>query len=1233
MKKNAFYTDAPKLWCPPKLLLIMKLSTFIMIISIVQVSAKGFGQKINLDLKDMPLAKVVKAIERQSGYVFLFDAKDLRNENTSIKVINGSIEQATEALLKGKSFSYKIVGKNVIVQKNEKSVLGKITDFFVQDSVTYKGTVFDETGKPLPGATVRVKGSNKGAVTTELGNFSIYGPAKGIIVASYLGYVTKEINVIAADANRGLKITLSSVATGLGEVTIVSTGYQDLPKERATGSFELINKEQLQHSTDPNLLKRLEGITTSFDFRNDIVPINSSRGIAPSPLANLTIRGKNTLNVMNLLNAGDPVRANIGLNLSGQPLVVIDGIASAYSIDQINPNDVENITILKDAASASIWGSRAANGVIVIKTKKGNFQSPLQVSFNSNLTVSEKLNLFYQKTMSTSDYIDAQMFLYNKKYDPNNPNAFLGDPSILVAQMAISPVANIMNQQKRGQITAIQAQAQLDALRNNDIRNDYTKYMLREPVNQSYSLGLSGGTKTIAWRLSGAYDKSLNNTINSGSNRTTANYVISIKPIPKLDIQAGLTYSQSNTNNQSNFDQIRAGNINTNFYPYTKLAGDQGEPLVVPRTYTPQFLNLLATTYGNKILDYQYKPLEDINEGYYKTKVQNVNINLVVNYQIIPSLSANVTFNENVGYNKSSDLKTQESWYMRDLINRFTNGNNLNKNLPLGAQYVETKVETNNQTLRGLLNFNETWNEKHNLTAIAGMDVSDNYGLLNTNGYYGYDPSTMRFTNNIDYKNIQQLLFADPVSGAGFGRISPINAIADTKVRTISYFSNAAYTFDKKYTLSASLRRDMSSLFGIGGDDGGTPFYSVGGSWSINNEKFYQISWLPYLKLRATYGYNGNVNPATAAVPILNFIPASQVSSSGNLLEYEYANNPTNSKLRPEKTGVFNLGLDFGFKNNRISGSLEYFIKTTKDLLTTNRSDPSTGFNTLFSNAGNLRGSGIDLNLNSLNLNAGSFRWNSNFLFSYNRVKITSIYSQIPFDAGSVTLNVVGVRPPGYDLSGIFAFKWAGLDPNTGDPRSYLNDNVVSISNTAAGDAAFNALQIAPVNTLRYFGSGTPTYYGSFRNTFSYKSFSLSANLQYKLGYWFRRPSTEEVFYNLLVDNDAIQGAEYANRWQKSGDEKFTNVPSFTYPVVSAYRDQLYQYSEINVLKADHIRLQEINLSYTFQKKTWVLKNLRIYGNVSNLGIIWKANKLGLDPDSFDYPIPRTYSFGLSANF
>lgn len=374
--------------------------------------------------------------------------------------------------------------------------------------VLYHGTVFDENGQRLLGATIKVKGRKNVSRTTPEGNFFIEGPARATLIISYVGYINKEIGVTAADKNSILKITMAPNSKQLGEVNIVSTGYQDKSKESATGAFELVTKEQLQHSNDPNILKRLDGITTSLDFRTNSItnPTNSSAGsFGTSPLANLTIRGKNTLNVFNTPD-----------NTSGQPLVVIDGIASAYSVDQVSPDDVESITILKDAASASIWGSRAANGVIVIKTKRGSYSRPTRVSFNTNIDVTEKMDLFYRKLMSTSDYVDAQMFAYNNLF---KGTATLPAFSATQARAVVSPVAEIMNQMKTGAITAAQGKVQLDALRGNDIRNDMEKYLIRPAVSQNYSLAIDGGSKQVAYRLSGSYNNNLNNTKYSSSDR------------------------------------------------------------------------------------------------------------------------------------------------------------------------------------------------------------------------------------------------------------------------------------------------------------------------------------------------------------------------------------------------------------------------------------------------------------------------------------------------------------------------------------------------------------------------------------------------------------------------------------------------------------------------------------------------------------------------------------------
>ncbi|MCX2486790.1 SusC/RagA family TonB-linked outer membrane protein, partial [Pedobacter sp. MR2016-24] len=1044
---------------------------------------------------------------------------------------------------------------------HSRNIIHKVYPISNQDSLTYSGKVLDENGQPLIGATISVKGTNKRSITNTSGSFIITGSNRGTLVFSYIGYLTQELT-LAGQISKNFEIKMVPGQNQLGEVNIVSTGYQDIPKERATGSFEVVTKEQLQHSTDPNLIRRLEGITTSMNFNNQLVPNNSANynsgfgytgltGVAArSPLANLTIRGRNTLNV-----------GNTPSNTSGQVLVVIDGIATPYSVDQIDPNDVESITVLKDAAAASIWGSRAANGVIVIKSKRGVFQKPLTISFNGNFNVSEKIDLFYKDYMSTSDFIDAQIFQFNAA------GTSVSNPNIRLAQYLISPVAEILNDQKQGRISSAEAKIRIDALRNNDLRNDLTKYILRPSLSQNYSLSLDGGTKKLAYRLSVGANKTHNNTKTSGADRINLNYNNTYRPIRNLELQANLTFSHSTTNDQSPNSSISAESTGY-YFPYTKLADENGSPLTIPFRYTPAFLNLLSSTYKEKIPDLTMKPLEDIKQSYIKTKSNIFNLNLGANYALTDILSATLNYNYSRGYSEQNMLDGVNSFYMRDLVAKFTSRTTLVQNIPAGARYSPTIVEANNQTIRGQLNLNKNWKNEHTLSAIAGMDITQNYSFSRANQYYGYNESTLRNQTNINYASTVTLLFGDPASGLGSSRIPTIaNGLSDVKIRTFSAFSNIAYTYKNKYTLSGSIREDFSSEFGYGRDRPAKPFFSVGASWNIANENFYSLDILPRLQFRSTFGYNGNVNPSVISRATIG------LSSSSNFdTNLFYATTidqfgATNRNLRPEKTAILNVGLDFGFKNNKVSGSLEYYDKKTTDLLTNGQLDPTTGFSVLTFNTASLHGWGTDLNLNSINLQRGLFNWTTNFLLSYNRVKVTKLYGTSSTSAGQVVNIALSSFNEGADLSRLFAYRWAGLDPLTGDPRGYIDGQPAAISSTSEGLANLQAIRNAPSSTAKYFGSSVPVYFGSLRNTFGYGQLSLSFNLLYKLGYYFRRPQSDIVNYSNLFQDNMLQGIEYTRRWQKPGDELITNVPSFTYPT-SQDRDQFYYNSEINVQKA-----------------------------------------------------------------
>jgi TonB-linked SusC/RagA family outer membrane protein len=1220
-----------------KIRLIMRLTTVILIVSIMQASASGYAQKITLSEKKATLKQLFIKIQDQSDYDFIYTKQLLNNAKPiDINVKAMDLKDVLEYIFKNQPLSYTIDEKTVIIKAQEKSLLDRLTALFV--NIDIEGQVLNENGLPLQRASVRIEGSTKSTLTAVDGKFYLKNvSAEGRLIVSYIGYGTDTVDI---KGKTNLSIKLVPVANMMDNVSIVSTGYQNIPKERATGSFEVITKEQLQHSTDPNLIRRLEGITNSMDFRNDLRPVNSSNPNASrSPLANLTIRGKNTLN--------ESENADLNGNYSGQVLVVIDGIASPYSIDQINPLDVESISVLKDAAAASIWGSRAANGVIVITTKKGRYSSPTRISFNTSVNIAEKIDLFYNKTMSISDLIDAQIQQFT------NANTPLPALSIdrLYGQEPVSPVAEILDAWKnKGTLSEDQATAQLNALRGNDIRRDYNKYFLRNAVNQNYSLSLDGGSERFKYRLSGGYDKGINNTQNSGSDRLTIGYNAGIKPLKNLELQGTINYTVRNNKEQAAENRI-TGITGAPFYAYSRMSDDEGNPLELSKMYRQGFADLFERTYPSQFLSWRYKPLEDINEGYNNLKDQNLNFDFSANYKVANGLSIQATYNYNTGRIEDNTLYRQNSFYMRNKINYFTTslastdprtGNSVTpyvRQLPLGGQFNTDLTKSSNQTLRGQINYDKNWNDKHQVSAIAGMDVNQNYKILRGDGYYGYDENTLHSENKLDYKTMIPIVFAEDFSGYNGEYIANLNTgFRETKLRTVSWYANAAYTYDRRYTLSASIRKDISSEFGDGTNTGGTPYYSFGGSWNINNEPFYHSELFPVLSLKSTFGYNGNVNPRVISKSTIIYSSVFGLPPGENNLPYAYTDpsgSVSNRLLRPEKTGVWNVGVDFGMKGNRISGSLQYYIKSTSDLLDYGNLDPSTGYSFAIYNIGNLKGKGIDFALNSVNIKDAKLSWNTNLLMSYNRVKVTKLFGNSASSAGQVVGNSAGTFNEGYDLSRVFGYEWAGLNPTTGDPQGYVNGVPVSISNSAEGNEAYNSIQNAPITSLKYFGSGVPVLYGALRNTFNYAAFSVSINLQYKLGYYVRRPKAQVVNYGALYNvNAVLQGEEYNNRWQQSGDESSTNVPSAIFSATNTNRDNFYYFSSINVLKGDHVRLQEINFGYTIPvRNNRFIKNPRIYANVNNLGLIWKANKQGIDPEVFDYPSPRSYSLGFSANF
>ncbi|MGN6180590.1 MAG: SusC/RagA family TonB-linked outer membrane protein, partial [Mucilaginibacter sp.] len=973
--------------CLRKVLLLMKLTVFLMILAVTQVyAAASYAQKVTLQKNNASLKSIFSDIRNQTGYDFLADAKLINQAKpVSVHIKDAPLEDALNQIFNNTNLTYTIVEKSIVVKT--KIPISKKPAASLEIKVN--GRVINEKGEPLAGATIRIKGSNMVIGVGGGGGFTVVLPdSSAVLVVSYIGYETKEVVISGADVD--LVITLKQKTSKLEDVNIVSTGYYEIPKERATGSFETLSGKQLNMVTSPDILSRMEGNVTGFNFNPQLTPTSSSSPDKTNPLNKITIRGSNSFNPSYVTG--------------GVPLVVVDGVAlednqagsSVYQdpVGNLNPNDVESVTILKDAASASIWGSRAANGVIVIVTKKGKYNQHMQASLNSNVSVTEKPNLFYYKRASTADFVDYQKNLYNNGFFDNA----LSDAQFAAYNFPLENVpgvVEILEQQKNGQITADQANAQLATLGQNDVRRDITKYMLRNSVQQQHSLSISGGSQDIAYRLSGGYDNDINNTITSSANRLTLSSSTTVKVTKNFNLQANIDYAQSNRKDESVSSYFaesgNSGHAGTLFDPYTRLADNNGTPLNVIHNFRPGYVDTLG--HGN-LLDLHYAPLTDIKQGYDKVRDDNLRINLQGNYRFTDALSAEIIYSYQRETTNSDNVDFANSYIARYVVDEYTtpynyvdptsgSPNPYHRTLPLGGIYQPTDLSLSGQTLRGLLTFNKTWN-KHTISAIAGGELRNSYGISTHNYYYGYNENTLQYNNQLDFarQDIPTLWYG------GMGQIPYTSEFFDNRQRAISEFANVAYTYDNRYTLSASVRRDGSNVFGVATNNSFSPFYSVGGLWNINNEKFYHIEWLPVLHARVTFGYNGNVNYSVAPTAGISY--ATFLGQNG--LQYGFVSGATNNSLRPERSGILNLGLDFGFKNDRISGSAEYYVKHDNALLENSPVDMSTGFSSVNHNAANMTISGADVTINTINIKTGAFSWTSNALFSYNRSKVTSLY-------------------------------------------------------------------------------------------------------------------------------------------------------------------------------------------------------------------------------------------------
>lgn len=1042
-----------------------------------------------------------------------------------------------------------------------------------------RGTVTDDNGEPLMGVSVSTDGGTPLAVTDADGKFCIAMPANATqLTFTYVGMATQAINI---GQRSNFHIAMSAGEQALKDVVV--TGYQTISRERTTGSFNVVTPEKLKGKLQTSILARLEGMVPGMMQQN----------------GTLYIRGMSTLNG--------------GAN-AYSPLFVVDGLPFEGDINSINPATIKSITILKDAAAASIYGARAANGVVVISTIDAKGENKATIRYDASVKFTPKPDMDYLNLMDTREMIDLREygFKFNSiPYAMIPPNYYL------------DPVSELLYKHRDGLIDEQTFQDGMNKYRNLNNRKQLEDFYTQTGIEHQHNLSLSGGNDINRYVFTLNY---LGNRFNARYNqlqRYGATLRDNIKLTSWLNAEAALTINYSNT--QSDRGMGNYADMYRNQPSYTMLKDENGNPLNVPTYKSEWEMNRLI---GLGLKDEHYSPITNRREERYNSNENYYRLMLGLNLKIMKGLNFDVRFQTENSADKMVEIHSERSYYVRNMINDAAQYDPATKkltlNVPEGAHYAESRGDADSYTLRAQLNFNRDFGP-HSITALAGGERRRTK-TTNTSIYYmGFNESTLAY-KPIDPTALTNVKGTESLAGNFSWSFTGNNWINEIENRYVSFYANAAYAFDSKYNLTASIRVDQSNLFGTDPRYQYRPLWSVGGAWHIAKERFLagKLSWINALTLRATYGIGGNV--PRGASPYVTLKAAQYNPWSKDFMAE--IKSPPNYTLRWEKTATTNLGLDFSVLNNRLSGSIEVYHKHSTDLLAQRDADPTLGFKQLTLNYGNMTNKGIEVSLNSVNLQTRNLRWTTGLNFGYNKNMLDDVEDSNP-NVHSYTSGFAAVK--GHPLGAIFSFQYAGLSPTDGTPRYYVEGG----SKTEA--------QVTNLSDLVYSGTRHPTYSGSFSNTIAYKDFELSFMLMFYGGNVLR---TEPAPF-VSEPSHLNPNKEMRNIWRQPGDERNPDAtPAFTgYALDLATMRHPWYAADRHVFKADYAKLRHLSLTYRVPQQLVAkcgLSQLAFTLQGQNL-LSWSANKYGVDPEALGttgygwgmrtIPTPATWAFGLSATF
>ncbi|WP_195715304.1 SusC/RagA family TonB-linked outer membrane protein [Ancylomarina sp. 16SWW S1-10-2] len=1153
----------------------MKLAFILTVVCSLQLSASVYSQntRLSLSVNKSSLVEVFKEIRNNSEFSFVYDLEDVESvQNVSLNTEDASVEEILEACFENTNLTYEIVDKVVVIK--QKPYVAPVQEK-AQEKKELKGTVTDEDGNTLPGVSVVVKGTSIGVATNIDGNYSIQIEGNNaLLVYSFVGMEPQEV---VYNGQSVYNVTLKADAAKMAEVVV--TGYQTISKERSTGAFAKVSVKALEERSTLNVMDKLEG---------------QASGVLFDKSGNITIRG------------GSSMYANT------YPLVVVDGFPIEGDLESLNPNDIESMTILKDAAAASIWGAKAANGVIIIVSKKGT-KGKARVEFSSTLSITGEPDLYSLKRASTESFLEME-----KHFADNGWKQLAG--AYVPGKPAFNEGLNAYLKFNAGQMTETEKDAIINRLKGIDVRDQYADLFLRKAVRQNYHLSVSGASEKSNYYASLSYDDNDSFMKNNDNDRFVSNLRIQTKLSDRVSFNAGISATLRNSKNN--------GATSLSYLPqYQEILDANGDYIAQPYGYDQESKDIQAAN-NNVPYDWTYNAYQEFENQDNSRKDIDLRMQAGLTVKLIKGLSFEGRYQYEFGNQKTLNMYNEDTYRVRNSVNTYafpdvdqwTGQTVMQYPIPMGNARYDQNDYARSYTTRGQFNFDRSFDDgKHQIYAIGGVEFRQVKSESASGTQYGFDPVSLEHKPTDYYSDNLAAFSSWPY------RITDDVKYSETKDRYASYYGNGGYTYDEKYTVTGSVRLDDSNVFGVSDEYRNVPLWSVGANWQLSKENFINSDFINRLTLRATYGTGGNIDKTTSP-----FLTAAISQDYQTGYQYAYIQNPKNPNLRWEKTATTNIGVDYALWNNRLTGSIEYYSKESVDLLGNVSINAIYGISSAKMNTGEMTNKGIDFSVNVGILNK-DFKWNAIANFSYNKNRVEKV--ELPDESiyGAISsYNGYASNRVGKPLSHLYSYKWAGLSAE-GKPQVY----------NKAGDIIDDFTELEEVADLKYEGTTIPKYYGSLQNVLSYKGVRLSMLITYKLGHKFRKPTISysslrtDYFLNELHE-------DFDDRWIKAGDEKVTDIPVLldNPSDMGGYWGYYTAYGSHNVESASHIRFKDVVLSYDLPKswfQTIGLKALNVGAQVRNLGVI-TFNDSNIDPENIIGvsgfgKIRPEYTFSLKARF